>query len=533
VAKKNMPKYSVVLKIKITLSLKMKLLTSERTRAWDAYTIEHEPISSINLMERASMVFTDWFLTQFNSENTVYIFCGTGNNGGDGLAIARLLHHSFFNVKIFICTLSNAESDDFKINLSRLPGRAEILMGYLHEGDIFPMIEKEAIIIDAILGSGLSRPVTGYWASFFEYLNETHNDIVSVDIPSGLFSDKTLRNTEPAFSGVAIEAKHVFSFETPKLSFLIPENQHFIQSFYFKTIGLKQDFLDTIESNNIYITHNFIKNLCKKRDKFSHKGTHGHALLVVGSFGMAGAAVLAARACMRSGVGLLTVHTPQCNRLILQTSIPEAMVRTDADEFAISQNNDSIIYEAIGIGCGIGKAGRTASALKIYLSQTTKPMVIDADALNLIADNPEMLLVIPKHSILTPHPKEFERLFGKTKDDFERLELLRNKAKSLKINILLKGAHTIVANTEGVCFFNSTGNAGMATAGSGDVLTGIITGLLAQDYEPTNAAILGVYLHGLAGDLAAEKIGQEALIASDIIEHLGFAFKNLTAKLQN
>lgn len=511
----------------------MKILTTDQIRYWDAYTIEHEPILSIDLMERASTVFTDWFSTLYSSENYVYVFCGTGNNGGDGLAIARLLHQRFYNVKVFICRTSTSESDDFKTNLSRLPLRSEILSlplgGYLNEQDPFPKIEKEAIIIDAILGSGLTRPVKGYWADFFEYLNEIGNDIVSVDIPSGLFSDKTNRNTE----GVSIEAKSVLSFEIPKLSFLMPENQHFIQSFYFKSIGLKQEYLDTIESNNIYLTSDFVKNLIKKRDKFSHKGTHGHALLVVGSFGMAGAAVLAARACMRSGVGLLTVHTPQCNRLILQTTIPEAMVRTDADEFAISQNNEAEIYEAIGIGCGIGKAGRTASALKIYLTKTTKPMVIDADALNLIADNPEMLSLIPKHSILTPHPKEFERLFGKTKDDFERLELLRNRAKALKINILLKGAHTIIANTEGVCFFNATGNAGMATAGSGDVLTGIITGLLAQGYEPSDAAILGVYLHGLAGDFAAKKVGQEALIASDIIENMGSAFKKLTEKLQN
>jgi ADP-dependent NAD(P)H-hydrate dehydratase / NAD(P)H-hydrate epimerase len=304
----------------------------------------------------------------------------------------------------------------------------------------------------------------------------------------------------------------------------MPENQWFIQSFFYQSIGLKQDFLDTIVSENIYVTPHFIKNILKKRTKFSHKGTHGHAILVVGSFGMAGAAVLSARACMRAGAGLLTVHTPQCNRLVLQTTIPEAMVRTDADEFAISQNNDVVSYQAIGIGSGIGKAGRTAGALKNYLSQTTLPMVIDADALNLIADNPEMLLLIPKHSILTPHPKEFERLFGKTKDDYERLELLRTKAKSLKINILLKGAHTIVANTEGVCHFNSTGNAGMATAGSGDVLTGIITAFLAQGYEPPQAAILGVYVHGLAGDLAAEKVGQEALIAGDIVDSLGAAF---------
>jgi ADP-dependent NAD(P)H-hydrate dehydratase / NAD(P)H-hydrate epimerase len=499
----------------------MKLLTSDQIHEWDSYTIQNEPILSIDLMERASIVFCNWFSGLFDTQNTVYIFCGTGNNGGDGLAIARILHQNFFNVKVFICRISTSESEDFKTNLSRLPLRSEILRGYINENDVFPEIEKEVIIIDAILGTGLKRPVKGYWAGFFEYLNESKNNIVAVDIPSGLYADKTLKNTE----GVAIEANFVFSFETPKLAFLMPENQHFIQSFFYESINLNQDFLKDIDAKNIYLTLDFVKRKIKKRDKFGHKGTYGHALLVVGSYGIAGAAVLSARACMRSGVGLLTVHTPQCNRLILQTTIPEAMVRTDADEYAISQNNDTVIYEAIGIGSGIGKAGRTASALKIYLSKTNKPMVIDADALNLISDNPEMIDLIPKYSILTPHPKEFERLFGKTKDDFERLELLRNKAKALKINILLKGAHTIVADTEGVCYFNSTGNAGMATAGSGDVLTGIITGLLAQGYEPSNAAIIGVYIHGKAGDFAERVVGQEALIASDIIDNLGAAFK--------
>lgn len=501
----------------------MKLINTDQIRAWDAYTIAQDHILSIDLMENASTVFCDWFSAQYDAENVVYIFCGTGNNGGDGLAIARLLHQKFFNVKVLICRISSSESEDFKTNLTRLPQRSEILRGYINENDTFPEIGKEAILIDAILGSGLTRPVTGYWADFFEYLNELPNDIVSVDMPSGLFADKTLKNTE----GVAIEAQKVFSFETPKLAFLMPENQHFTQSFYYQSIGLKQDFLNDIDAKNIYVTLDFVKQRIKKRDKFSHKGSYGHALLVVGSYGVAGAAVLSARACMRSGVGVLTVHTPQCNRLILQTTIPEAMVRSDADEYAISQNNDSIIYEAIGIGSGIGKAGRTASALKIYLSKTIKPMVIDADALNLIADNPEMIELIPKHSILTPHPKEFERLFGKTKDDFERLELLRNRAKTLKINILLKGAHTIVANTEGVCHFNSTGNAGMATAGSGDVLTGIITSLLAQGYDPTDAAILAVYIHGMAGDFAERVVGQEALLASDIVDNLGAAFKSI------
>jgi ADP-dependent NAD(P)H-hydrate dehydratase / NAD(P)H-hydrate epimerase len=496
----------------------MKLLTTEQTRAWDAYTIENEPVSSYNLMERASLSFTNWFTERYNSEQNVQIFCGTGNNGGDGLAVARLLHQRFFNVKVYICNISKNESPDFQKNLALLPQRADILVGRINEKDAFPNLPKHTIIIDALLGTGLSRPVEGYWANFICFLNNSDKTIISIDTPSGLFTDT---HTE----GGAIRANHVVSFETPKLAFLMPENQWFVQDFTYLPIGLHPNFLKTVKTQNVFLTKDYLKNLLKKRGKYDHKGSFGHALIVAGSFGMAGAAVLAAKACMRAGVGLLTVHTPQCNRIVLQTTIPEAMVRADADEYVLSQNTDTDNYDAVGIGCGIGKAGRTASALKNYLMLTRKPMVLDADALNLIADNPEMWEYIPKDSILTPHPKEFERLFGKTDNDFERLERLRERAKTLKINILLKGAHTIIANNEGVCFFNSTGNAGMATAGSGDVLTGIITGLLAQGYAPDKAAIVGVYLHGLAGDLAAEKLGQEAMLAGDIVACLGEAFR--------
>ena len=498
----------------------MKLLTTEQTRAWDAYTLENEPISSYNLMERAALAFTNWFTNAYDSEKTVHIFCGTGNNGGDGLAVARLLHQRFFIVKVYICRISKNETPDFQKNLDLLPHRGEILRGYMNENDTYPTLPADTLIIDALLGSGLSRPVEGYWADFLRYLNNCDNPTISIDTPSGLFCDKI---TE----GVAIRADHVVSFETPKLTFLMPENQWFVQNFTYLPIGLHPDYLKTVKPHNVYITKEYVTNLLKKRGKYDHKGTFGHALIVAGSFGMAGAAILAAKACMRSGVGLLTVHSPQCNRIALQTTIPEAMVRADADEYVLSQNTDTDNYDAVGIGCGIGKAGRTAGALKNYLMTTRKPMVIDADALNLIADNPEMWDFIPKDSILTPHPKEFERLFGKTDNDFDRLERLRVQAKTSKLTILLKGAHTIVADTEGVCFFNATGNAGMATAGSGDVLTGIITGLLAQGYAPSKAAIVGVYLHGLAGDLAAEKIGQQAMLAGDIVDNLGNAYKIL------
>ena len=508
----------------------MKILSAEQIRAWDKYTIDNEPISSFDLMERAALAFTYWFTSLYDSEKNVYIFCGTGNNGGDGLAIARLLHQRFFNVQVFICKISKNETEDFKKNLESIPRRAEMLnaknpleKGHIYEGDNFPQIPKDTIIIDAILGSGLTRPVEGYWADFFECLNASENEIVAVDMPSGLFSD---RHTE----GVVIKANHVFSFETPKLAFLMPENQQVIQSFNFKSIGLKPEFLEEIEFYNLFITEDMAFNILKKRNKFSHKGTYGHALLVCGSLGMAGAAILSARACLRSGVGLLTIHTPQCNRQILQTAVPEAMCREDAINDVVTHIEDCLSCNTIGIGCGLGKDKRTLKACKDLLKNFTKPMVIDADALNIISENKDLLKCLPANSILTPHPKEFERLFGTTNNDFERLELLREQAKSLNINILLKGAHTIVANTEGVCFFNSTGNAGMATAGSGDVLTGIITGFLAQGYEPSSAAILGIYLHGLAGDLAAERVGQEALIASDIIDNLGAAFKKIQKK---
>ncbi len=491
----------------------IEILTSEQIRDWDKYTIENEPITSYHLMERAALTFTYWFTNIYDSEKTVYIFCGTGNNGGDGMAIARLLHQRFFNVKVYICKIAKTESPDFLKNKETLPQRAELFQGEIHENDAFPPIPKDAIIIDAMLGTGLTRPIIGYWADFFNYINDLDNEIVSVDIPSGMFSDAHTHNG-------CIAADRVLSFEIPKLAFLMPKNQSFIGAFEFKSIGLLPDFLQNIEDDNIYLSREYVLSLLKKRTKFDHKGTFGHALLVVGSFGMAGAGVLSARACMRSGVGLLTVHTPQCNRIIVQTSVPEAMVRVDADEFAISQNTDTNAYKAIGIGCGLGKAGRTASALKNYLINYRKPMVLDADALNIIADNPEMLELIPKNSILTPHPKEFERLFGASDNDFERLALLKFQAQSLKLNILLKGAHSILTNTEGVSFFNSTGNPGMATAGSGDVLTGFITGLLARGYAPSEAAIIGMYLHGEAGDKAAAELGQEALLASDIVNWL-------------
>lgn len=492
----------------------MKILNTTQIRAWDAYTIQHTPIESLALMEKAAMAFTNWFSAIYDVKKNVIVVCGTGNNGGDGMAVARLLYYMGYEVQVIICNISILESTDFQENKKRLP--SNIKRQVIATDAIFPTIAVESIIIDALLGSGLTRPIEGFWANFIAYINNLPNEILSIDIPSGLFADRVTEG------GAVIRAHRVLSFEVPKLAFFMPQNE--IAHFDFVSIGLLPNFLETVETPFQYITKSLIKNIYKPRKKFSHKGTFGHALLMVGSRGMVGAAVLSAKACLRSGVGLLSVHSVNHAREVIQTAVPEAIFLGDSHNKLLTEVFDLHRFSAVGIGCGLGKDSLTAMVVKQTLEMYGKPLVIDADAINLISTYPAWLNSIPPLSILTPHPKEFERLFGKTNNDFERLDLLRQKSQQLNVIILLKGAHTAVACPDGSVFFNSTGNAGMATGGSGDVLTGIITGLLAQGYTPQEAAIFGVWLHGKAGDLVAQHIGQESIIASDLIEYLGKSF---------
>lgn len=499
----------------------MKILPVEAIRALDQHTIASEPISSIDLMERASLTFCQWFTEVFPPlEQQLLVFCGPGNNGGDGLAIARILHRKFYKVRVYTCEIGSSKSPDFLQNLERLPAFGAIVPSPINAGDAFPEITNNTIVIDAIFGSGLKRPVTGYWADLIAFINDSGQSIVSVDIPSGLFAD---RHSE----GSCIRANYTFSFELPKLAFLLPENHPFTGEWIVRTIGLDKAFIDDYPSKWHYTDEEMIRRKLKNRSKYSHKGSFGHALLWMGSHGKVGASVLAAKACLRSGVGLLSVHAPACAYEILQTSIPEAMVSSDSHSYLLTEVPDLKPYRAIGLGCGMGVHRTSAEALEKLLAQTTVPLVIDADALNILGSHPELQKSIPPGSILTPHPGEFIRLFGPAGNDFERLQILQEQAQKLASVILLKGAHTCIAAPDGQCYFNSTGNPGMATAGSGDVLTGIITGLLTQGYSPLDSAILGAYLHGLAGDLAVHKIGQEALIASDIINHLGQTFQQL------
>lgn len=496
----------------------MNLYTATQTRAWDTFTLENEPITSVNLMNRAAQTFVDFLIQNCPESKPVVIFCGTGNNGGDGVAIARLLHWRGFSAKVVVCDFATKHSPDFDAQIQALPAHQNLELVVLQSAQYMPGVDKNALIVDALFGSGLSRVLEGEWAQVVDYLNQLPNEIFSVDLPSGLFSDVHTPGN------AVIQAAKTFSFERPRRAFFFPENAKRVGDWSFKTIGLLPAFEAENTSEFHYLTQEDAAELYRPRPKYGHKGTFGHALLVAGSFGKMGAAVLAAQACLRSGVGLLTVHAPRSGNIILQSAVPEAMVSADHRAKYWAEVPDLQVYASIGVGPGIGKEPETTSALELLLKTYDRPLVLDADALNLCAENPKWWTFLPKNSILTPHPKEFERLFGKTENDFQRNDLQRQKAVEHGVFIVLKGAHTAIACPDGACWFNSTGNPGMATGGSGDVLTGILTGLLAQGYSPKSAALLGVYLHGLAGDLAAKTESEEGLTAGDLPEYLGEAW---------
>lgn len=499
-------------------SYMIRILSSSQIKELDAFTIANEPISSIDLMERASRAFTRWFTERFDVTHHVGIVSGTGNNGGDGLAIARLLNGWNYKVKVWIVRGGVSESDDFKINLKRLVGKVEIF-DIVTESDrgLFSGCD---ILIDAVFGSGLSRPVEGIYAQAIRCINQTDSVRIAVDIPSGLRADSSS-------SGEIVRANFTVSFQLPKLSFLFPSNHSYLGQWHLVDIGLSKTFLKNTDTSHFLLTAKDIGKRLKTRSTFDHKGNYGHALLVSGSYGKMGASVLSAQAALRSGVGLLTLHSPRCGYTILQSTVPEAMMIADENEQFITQSQNVDSYTSIGIGPGLGQSEITVKAFAKFMENFGKPMVIDADALNILASHRELLSIVPEGSILTPHPKEFERLVGKWSDDFERLEMQRSLAQKLKSTIVLKGAYSSIASPDGKIYFNSTGNPGMATGGSGDVLTGILTGLLAQSYRPVDAAIVGVYLHGLSGDLAARDTGFESLIAGDIVRYLHAAFQQI------
>ena len=489
----------------------MKILSAVQIREADSFTIEKENISSIDLMERASTAFCEKFESLFQSP-AVKIFCGIGNNGGDGLAIARLLKEKNYSVEIFIAGDVNYATKDFKINLERVKRECDCPVNYLSQHSQLPQIEKSDIVIDAIFGTGLNRPIEGWMNDLVRHINNSEGKIVSVDVPSGLFTDAST-------TGECIHASTTISFQLPKLMFLFPQSYEAVGEFHLVDIGLSDEFISNAATKEFLTDEKMIHGIYKPRKKFANKGTYGHAVLIGGEKGKSGAVWMASLACLRAGAGLVSMQLLDRTQQNSQPQFPELMIWNAKDDLKK--------INAIGIGCGLGTSAQSVKVFESYLQKFKSPMVIDADGINLLSQNKNLIPKIPEQSILTPHVKEFERLIGKVKDDFDRWQKQKAYSEKNKIFVVLKGAHTCITTPGGESYFNNTGSPGMATGGSGDVLTGIITGLLAQHYSPLEACLFGVYIHGLAGDIAAKKLSEEAMIAGDIIDSLGEAFKRI------
>lgn len=501
----------------------MKVFNTAQIRNLDAYTIRSEPVSSIDLMERAATGCADWIAERFPPEISVVVFAGPGNNGGDGWAVARILAaRGYSDVCLYFPDEGRVLTPDAAVNRNRLVEQGQVRITAIPADDELPELRPEQLVIDALYGSGIKGPLNGLSARLAAHINRSGCTVVSIDIPSGLHADD---NT--AFEGaIVIHATHTLTFESPKRSFFYAENQDLTGDWHIIPIGLHATGAAEMETPFHYLTLDDVRSKLPKRRKFSHKGTYGHALLVAGSYGMLGAAVLSARACLRSGVGLLTTHIPEAGYPIVQAAVPESLFSVDPDPRYWTSLPVSGAFSAVAAGPGTGTNPATVKALESLL-ELRIPLVLDADALNILALNPHLAGRVPRLSILTPHPGEFDRLAGKSPDSFTRNRKQMEMAQERDLIVVLKGAYTSVALPDGTCFFNSTGNPGMATAGAGDVLTGVILSLLAQGLSPADAALTGTFLHGLAGDIAAARSGQQSLIASDLVENLGNAFKTL------
>ena len=491
-----------------------KIFNAKDVAEIDKYTIEHEPITSLELMERAAEKATARLMDILGYNPVFNIISGSGNNGGDGFVMGRLLAERGFEVTVYAVQVSDRLSPDCRESRRR----------YQEQGGMCVEVDspealvwrEKGVVVDALFGVGLNRPVTGWMGEVIRKINDSGQPVVAIDMPSGLFGEDNREN-----DGAIVRADYTLTFQFPKLSLLFSENECYAGRLEVLDIGLHPRALAEMPSHMYYLTWQAVASRLPRWSRFAHKGTLGHALLVAGSYEMQGAALLAAKGAIRSGAGLLTVHVPRALKSNLHLGVPEALVDADRDENCFTGVADLSRYDAMGVGPGLGVTPETIKGLRELLERWKGRCVLDADALNILAGDPERLKWLPEGAILTPHPKEFERLAGKSVNDFDRLNKLLIFAANYRVYVVLKGAHTAIATPEGECYFNMTGNPGMAKGGSGDVLTGMITALLANGLPPLDAAIVGVYMHGMAGDMAAERHGMRGMTSGDIAEALG------------
>lgn len=503
----------------------MKIFSTQQLYEADRTTEEKQKISSIDLMERAGIQIFGWLHQKMNGAQVpIHIFCGIGNNGGDGLVVGRLLIEHGYNVHVYIANFTDKRSKCFLINYDRIKNTTKNWPILMTSAADFPEINPEDIIIDALFGIGLNRPAEGWVKDLILYINKEKAFTLSIDLPSGLFANSPTTDFE-----AIVKANHTLAFQTPKLAFFLPETGKYVPYFEVLDIGLDPEYIAKTPPLAQLIGKTEAQQFYRPRKKYDHKGTYGHALIVAGSYGKMGAAILSAKAALRVGAGMVSVFTSEAGYNILQTALPEAMVITDKEDDMITDIDFDIEPSVIGIGMGIGTSSETVSALKKLLKTVKAPLLLDADALNILSEHNDLLEFLPKQSILTPHPGELKRLLGDWKNDYDKLEKAKAFSEEYNAVLVLKGANTIVVFGKQL-YINTSGNPGMATAGSGDVLSGMISGLLSQGYDPLLASVFGVYLHGSAGDVVAQQIGLEALIAGDIVDAIGDAYFELLAK---
>ncbi len=501
----------------------MKIFSASQLYAADKSTIERQQISSEQLMERAAVALFSWLHQKMQGAQVkIHLFCGIGNNGGDGLALARHLWEHGYNIEVNVVSYSEKRSEDFLINLNRLKER-KIWPNFIQDGTAFPEIGTEDIIVDAIFGIGLNRAPGSWVQKLMYHINQSEAFVVSVDVPSGLYLDRSVDNRE-----AVVCSNIVLTIQAPKLVFFLPETGVFCEHWEILDIGMDQEILEETRTDYHLVGKSEVLKGYKERKRFSHKGTYGHSLIIGGSYGKIGAVVLSSKACLKAGSGLVTAYLPRCGYLPIQTAATEVMANTDKGEDHIEDISYAITPDVVGIGMGMGTLKETKEAFQNFLDSYQGPIVVDADGLNILAAHPALLKKLPAGAVLTPHPGELKRLLGAWKDDFDKLKKAKQFSKKYNCILVLKDAYTITISA-GVGYVNSSGNAGMATAGSGDVLSGMITSLIAQGYKTLTAVITAVYLHGKAADLAVVKTGFEALTAGEIIQSIGQAYISLTA----
>ncbi|MGK0385732.1 MAG: hydroxyethylthiazole kinase-like uncharacterized protein yjeF [Patiriisocius sp.] len=503
----------------------MKILSSQQLYEADKITSEKQNISSVDLMERAATQIFSWLHQRMQGAQVpIHIFCGIGNNGGDGLALGRLLIENGYIVKSYVANFSDKRSPSFLTNYDRYKNTTKDWPQLMTCENDFPEIALQDIVIDALFGIGLNRPPEGWVKSLIQYINNSKTFTLSIDMPSGLFAEKPIEDHE-----AIVRPNHTLTFQTPKLSFFLPESGPYVTFFEIVDIGLDPEYMHSVTALADVVSKPEAQQFYKQRNKYAHKGNFGHALIVAGSYGMMGAATLSTKATMRIGAGKVTAFIPECGYEIMQTTVPEAMVLTDVNPKTITKVTYGFMPDAMAVGMGMGNGKEAVTALRGLLKKVACPILLDADALNCIAKTKTLLKLIPQSAILTPHLGELERLIGAWDNDYDKIEKTKAFSKKYNVIIIIKGANTMTISGDEM-YVNTTGNPGMASAGNGDVLSGVITGLVSQGYDPLMASVFGIYLHGSAGNIASAQLGFEAMMASDLLDYLGDAFLELFRK---